>query len=201
MSSTRIYSTSNRHLFHQFTWLHVPSSPSSMFGGGISITFFKTTGNEVWAPVAVSSVMRIFSPDIFFPCCLRYPSSNWQKRKQRSCPVCPIMLAIQSVSPPFSNVLKIHDNTSTHSCSLRCPLPRRIRSSGRFWRIEQSAPPRQKCMHVLIGGSWSVYMNINYNVKGGGDSSNESIAVVTSQLAEISLVDRVIYVAQNTSVR
>lgn len=42
----------------------LPSSPSSMFGGGISITFFKTTGKELDVPVAISSLMRIGFPDI-----------------------------------------------------------------------------------------------------------------------------------------
>lgn len=35
-----------------------------MFGGGISMIFFKTTGKEVWAPVAVSRVIIIGSPDM-----------------------------------------------------------------------------------------------------------------------------------------
>lgn len=47
--------------------LNVPSSPSKMFGGGNSMTFFKTTGNEVGPPGVDASVMRIDSPDIFSP--------------------------------------------------------------------------------------------------------------------------------------
>lgn len=37
-----------------------------MFGGGISMIFLRTTGNEVWAPVAVSMVIMTGSPDMLF---------------------------------------------------------------------------------------------------------------------------------------
>lgn len=66
--------------------LRLPSSPSSIFGGGISIIFFKTSGNELGAPAAVSTVTRSGSPDIFiilFYCLFIIQSSPRSKCKKK----------------------------------------------------------------------------------------------------------------------
>lgn len=46
--------------------LYIPSSQASIFGGGISMIFLRTTGKEVCAPVAVSTVIMTDSPDMLF---------------------------------------------------------------------------------------------------------------------------------------
>ena len=45
---------------------NLPSSPSSRFGGGTSIIFLKTNGNEPRPPLVVLSIVIVIgSPDIF----------------------------------------------------------------------------------------------------------------------------------------
>lgn len=64
--------------------LHVPSSPSSIFGGGISIIFFKAAGNELGAPVAVSRVITIGSPDILPLVVVFHAATNKKQAQQLS---------------------------------------------------------------------------------------------------------------------
>lgn len=56
-----------------------------MFGGGISMIFLRTTGNEVWAPVAVSTVITTGSPDMLFS--REVADKNKHKTRRRRCPV------------------------------------------------------------------------------------------------------------------
>lgn len=61
---------------------YIPSSQASIFGGGISMIFLRTTGNEVCAPVAVSIVIMTDSPDMFSK-----KSPTERSTRRRRCPV------------------------------------------------------------------------------------------------------------------
>lgn len=74
--------------FDNFQDFYVPSSPSNMFGGGISMIFFKTTGKEVWAPVAVSRVIIIGSPDMLL-------SKKWPTKEASDDAGVPSILAVR----------------------------------------------------------------------------------------------------------
>ena len=61
------WALSNFVHLHDIPDENLPSSPSSRFGGGTSIIFLKTNGNEPSPPLLVVSIVIVIgSPDIFF---------------------------------------------------------------------------------------------------------------------------------------
>lgn len=100
--------------------LRLPSSPSSIFGGGISIIFFKTSGNELGAPAAVSTVTRSGSPDIFIILFLlsvyysKFTAEQVQKKKMQTRRVSLITPAPQPAEPPSQTASKSTESTQTN---------------------------------------------------------------------------------------
>lgn len=150
--------------------VHVPSSPSRMFGGGISMTFFNTRGKELGAPAAVCSVMTTGSLDIFLPCC--YPRTNltgFKKEKKRkgelsSCSET-LTLDIKSVKPSSQRGSMVH----LHPQRLRSPVRGTLRKSRSFAGLvfgticTSFTKKNKKCplRLVLIGESGPRFMNMN----------------------------------------